>query len=303
MAGLVRHDFATALRPPSQSVADYQARRETVAMKHLPLLAKFVLPALVLVAVALALWLPRTATRQLVPPAASGSTEPAQPQLAPVRPPAVASRQPIGPRAAIDFPQGVAWRGGPLTGLAWLPVRPHTAWLVVASAPGEDPAVALPMLRNLWASRDIAVVLLAAQPSAAVADTAADRQSADERWGTALDALAEQQPGVMAVLLGSGPAGEAALRWSADPRVLAVAALDAASDLACLQDPAWRGAAAKKHLWIGGPETRAQDADRLMRGLPHARAVTRGGGVGLQWLAVLDQRAALSGWLTSALGQ
>ncbi len=190
-----------------------------------------------------------------------------------------------------------------MTGTAWLPVRPHTAWLVVAPAAGEDGAAAVPMLRNLWTSRDIAVVLLAAPPTAAVAEPAEERQRADQRWGVALDALAQQHPGSMAVLLGSAAAGEAALRWAADPRVLAVAALDAGADLPFLQDPAWRGAAAKKHLWIGGAEARAQDADRLIRGLPHARAVARGHGDGLLWLAELDQRAALSGWLASALGQ
>lgn len=291
------------LLPGQGRVARPKSRGETAAMSRLPALAKIALPLLALVAVVLALWLPATSTR---PPAAPPTTEPVappEPDSPPERASALPSRPPLAPRAASEFPQGQPWQGGSLTGTAWLPVRPHTTWLVVAPAPGEDPAAALPMLRNLWASRDIAVVLLAAPPTATADETVAERQRADERWGAALEALAHQEPGSMAVLLGSAVAGEAALRWAADPRVLAVAVLDTASDLAYLQDPAWRGAASKKHLWIGGPQARAQDADRLIRGLPHARAVTRGSGAGLQWLATLDQRAALSGWLTSTLGQ
>lgn len=271
-------------------------------MNRLAVLAKIALPLLALAAVALALWMPEAEHRRPQPPAEDAAPMP-QAQAEPDAGATAPSPPPLGPRRASDFPQGVPWQAGSLTGTAWLPVRPHTAWLVVLPCPGEDASAAVPMLRNLWSSRDIAAVLLAAPPTPAAIDRVHDRQSADQTWGAVLDALTQQRPGSMAVLVGSAAAGEAALRWAADPRVLAVAALDAGADLPFQQDPAWRGAAMKKHLWIGGSEARAQDADRLTRGLPHARAVARGAGKGLQWLAVLDQRAALSGWLISALGQ
>lgn len=273
-------------------------------MNRLAVVAKIALPLLALAAVALALWMPEAEHRRPQPPEQDAAAVPESPPVLRPQPPAPAPSQvPLAPRPAADFPQGVPWQAGTLTGTAWLPVQPHTAWLVVAPAPGEDASAAVPMLRNLWASRDIAAVLLAAPPTPAAVDRAQDRQSADQTWGAVLDALTQQRPGSMAVLVGSATTGEAALRWAADPRVLAVAALDAGADLPFQQDPAWRSAAMKKHLWIGGSAARAQDADRLTRGLPYARAVARGTGNGLQWLAILDQRAALSGWLISALGQ
>lgn len=273
-------------------------------MNRLSAVAKIALPLLALAAVALALWLPEPAPlRPQQREQEVVETAESQPEPRPQPPVPAPGPPPLAPRPASEFPQGVPWQSGELTGTAWLPVRPHTAWLVVLPAPGEDPAAAVPMLRNLWASRDIAAVLIAAPPTPTAVDPAEQRQRADKTWGDLLDALALQRPGSLAVLVGSATAGEAALHWAADPRVLAVAALDVGADLPFQQDQAWRHAAAKKHLWIGGSAARAQDADRMTRGLPHARAVARGAGQGLQWLAVPDQRAALSGWLISALGQ
>lgn len=211
--------------------------------------------------------------------------------------------EPLAPRPASAFPQGEPWQFGALRGTQWKPLRPQKAWLVVLPAAGEEAADAAALLRNLWSARDIGAILLAAPPTPAVADGVAERLAADQLWGQALAGVAQQQPGAMAVLFGSGSAGEAALRWAADPRVLAVAALDAGADLPWLVDPMWQSHAAKKHLWIGGPGLRADAADRLGRGLPHARLAVRGSERGLQWIAVPDQRAALSGWLASALGR
>lgn len=248
---------------------------------------------------AVAWWLLAAPVQEaLAPPPTSGalpdvmSTAPAA--AAPVTAP------PIGDRPAANFPAGAAWQAGELRGQVWQPERQGTAWLIASPDAGQDPGQLLPLVRNLWSHRDIGAVILAAAPTATDQDRAAQRASAAARWIAALDAVT--QDGRPAVLLGVGRAAEAALMVGADPRVLAVAALDPRATESGFDDRSWVAAVAPKWVWLGGPEQAGQAVDELSRGLPHSRTVARGQGTGAQWLAVLDQRAQLAGFLQSILG-
>lgn len=272
-------------------------------MNKLRQFAQILLPLAAVAAVIAALMWPEAEKKPITPEELAPAPPVSRPEAVALAEPASPSQQAVGPRPASSFPDGAPWQFGALRGTQWQPLRPQTAWLVVAPAAGEQAQDAVALVRNLWTARDIGAILLAAPPTPAVADAVAERLAADQTWAEVVQGVTAQQPGAMVVLLGAGSAGEAALRWAADPRVLAVAALDVGADLPWLADQGWRAAAAKKHLWMGGPVERADAVDRLSRGLPHARHAASGSGRGLKWLAVADQRAALSGWLGSALGR
>jgi len=208
---------------------------------------------------------------------------------------------PFVERKATDFKQGSPWTTGELRGEIWQPQRRGTAWLVAASEPGGDPELWRPLVKSLWTHRDIAVVLLAADPTPVGQDRAAQRAALQTKLQAVLAALpADGRP---VVLAGAGRAGEAALQVSADPRVLAVVAVDPLNRRDGFDDRAWHASAAKKWVLLAGPDDAGNAIDELSRGLAHVRTVIRGSERGAGWLAVWDQRAQISGWLQPILGQ
>ncbi|MBI5609469.1 MAG: hypothetical protein HY902_11375 [Deltaproteobacteria bacterium] len=208
---------------------------------------------------------------------------------------------PFVERKAADFVEGSPWSAGPLRGEVWQPQRRGTAWLVAASEAGGDPELWRPLVKSLWTHRDIAVVLLAADPTPVGQDRTAQRAAMHGKLQAVLAALpADGRP---VVLAGAGRAGEAALQVSTDPRVLAVVALDPLGRRDGFDDRAWQAHAAKKWVLLAGPDDAGNAIDELSRGLAHVRTVIRGTERGAAWLTSWDQRAQVSGWLQPLLGQ
>ncbi len=208
---------------------------------------------------------------------------------------------PFVERKAADFVAGSPWNVGNLRGEVWPPQRRGTAWLVAVSEAGGDPQVWRPLVKSLWTHRDIAVVLLAADPTPVGQDRATQRAELQSKLQAVLAALpADGRP---VVLAGSGRAGEAALQVSADSRVLAVVAVDPLGRRDGFDDRSWHASAAKKWVLLAGPDDAGNAIDELSRGLAHVRTVIRGSERGTAWLGVFDQRAQISGWLQPILGQ
>jgi hypothetical protein len=229
--------------------------------------------------------------------------EAAQPQGQPrlVAPPQrPAPPPPLPDRRGQDLPAGQPWQVADLRGQVWHPLGQATAWLVVAVDSGEDPRAVEPLLQGIWRHRDLGAVVLAAPATATDGDRALVRRRGVHRLRQAIASVTAN--GQMAVVLGSGVHGEAALQLAGEPQVLAVAALEPAATVAQLGEEDLRRAGRKKLAWLGGSAACANTADGLSRSLPHATVQARGRGQGVAWLQVADQRASLGGWLHTALG-